>query len=567
MIRRSHLSNPAIVGLLIVVLLAARWIWVAGLGDYGWTYEVAARILKGEVYYKEFPLLYGPLSHYTLAAFMLLLGHHLFVFHLHLWVSYVLSLAAGLLLVRELGASRSTQAMGISAAAVMACPVFSWSHAFNYQAPFLAGAGLLCILYARRGRPHVWAAGAGAFAALCIYDKQNVGLAIAALLPIFLPAGTAVYLSSFSATFLLIFAYFAQHAGAAEVWRQLLIDPSSVKGGLLILAGRAVPRLIFAPHFPFRRWAELAATGAVYAALLPVAIRMSRQCPAGIMKKNSSSAMGAACLIGTGAGVAISLAHIDTATAGKWHLYPWTFLLQLTYIFFSLLCAAYLVRGLEAVWAAAVWLILAVTAVQEASNPNFEYSAVLAMPLLCALLFRGKVTLKARTAGIILAVVYLVGTTTVGPVSYYGLCAYLPTYSLPQQSPFAHLRAPAPYVETVNEFWNEVRPLIKNRTTLWLVGGGGAYLAYGGLPVYNAPCYMPDTFPARWDQRFIQSWQKDPPEFVILRDDFQASPKSSLLTAEYMKRNLLSEYTQAWRSRTQPQIALWRRSGRPKTGP
>src|SRR5437867_2955696 len=119
---QSLFSRPWLVAALVVALLAARWIWVAGLGDYGWTYEVAARILQGEVFFRDFLLLRGPLSHYVLAGWMRLLGQHLFVYHFDLWLSYAFCLATGAVLALELGASRSTLTAGLSLAAVLACP-------------------------------------------------------------------------------------------------------------------------------------------------------------------------------------------------------------------------------------------------------------------------------------------------------------------------------------------------------------------------------------------------------------------------------------------------------------
>ncbi|MBI3666536.1 MAG: hypothetical protein HY236_10000 [Acidobacteria bacterium] len=556
MTHRSLLSNAAVIGSAIVILLAARWIWVAGLGDYGWDYEVASRILHGEVFFRDFLLLRPPLSYYTMAELIRLLGHHLFAYHIHLWFSYVLCLIAGLLLARELGAPPSALITGVSLTAVMTCPVFSWGHSLDYQSVFLAGIGILCTLYSQRRKPW-WAAAAGSAAALCIFHKQNVGLAVAICIPLFLPRkALAVYLAGFASVFFLIFSYFSRQAGAEEVWRQLFTDAASSKGGWFRTAARAVPRLIFHPDLPRRRWWELAATGTVYAAMLPIVIHILRRRSNADEKDAFSSATGIACLAGAGLGIALSLIQLEIHVPQKLLIHPWGLLLQLTYIFFFLLVAAHFRNEREIGWRTALFLVLAITAAQEASNPNFIYSATLVIPLLIALLARSRLLLHSETAGITVAAVYLLGTTVLGPISFYGLCAYQPTYPLPADSPFRGLRAPEPYARRVGEMWREVRPIAKNRRTLWLIGGG-PFLAYGGLPVFNAAYSWYDSFPARLDRHLIQTWQSDPPEVVLLRDDFWASPKSELLTAGYIKKHVLSQHVEVWRSRIDPQISMW----------
>ncbi|MBI3693526.1 MAG: hypothetical protein HY238_01615 [Acidobacteria bacterium] len=552
----SWLSRPAAVGAAIVVLLAGRWIWVAGLGDYGWDYEIAARLLRGEIFYRDFLLTRGPLSYYTLAGSLRLLGQHLFVHHLHLWFSYVLCLGPGLLLAQELGATRSAQITGVSLAAVVACPVFGWGHALCYQSIFLAGLGTLFTMYAQRKSPW-WAALAGGAAALCIFDKQNVGIAVAISIPLFLrQKRLGIYLAAFAFVFLSVFACFASRAGGQEVWRQLFSDAVASKGGWLLTAGRAIPRLIFRPDLPLRRWWELAATAAVYAALLPVAVRLSRRRSAGGEQEQFSSGVGLACLAAACLAIAVSLLRLHIPVPRNLLIHPWSLLLQLTYILFFLASVSYVLRWREAGWTTALGLVLVITAAGEASNPNFVYSAALVLPVLCALLARTQVTLRPRTAGIALAVVYVMGTTGIGPISFHGLHAYQPTYPLPSGSPFAGLRAPAGYSLFVSELWDQARPILKNRKTLWLLNGGGPYLAFGGAPVFAAPHWRSDTFPLRLDQRLIQSWQADPPEVVMLGDDFHPS-KSELLAAGYIKKQVLSGSVQIWRSQIEPQVGLW----------
>jgi hypothetical protein len=360
------LSNPLVVGSGLVLLLAGRWIWVAGLGDYGWTYEFARRLALGQVFYRDFPSLYGPLSHYTLAGLMVLLGKHLILFNVHLWFSWALELGVGLAVLDELGAPRSTQTMGVSLAAVMSCPIFTPGHAFNYQSPFLAGITILCIFKARSGRGKRWAVLAGAATALCIYDKQNVGLVLALLAPLFfeLPEA-AVYTASALAVFGAIFAYFAAQAGAWEVTRELFFDGAAAKGGLLMLLGRAVPRIIFQPEIPWRRWWEVAATIVAYAALFPLALGAARRLKGNTEgyaeERDGAGELGVAALVAASVAIALSYAPTATVAVPRWPLHPWTLLLECTYIFLLFLCGICLWRrGLRPEWRAALVLIPAI---------------------------------------------------------------------------------------------------------------------------------------------------------------------------------------------------------------
>lgn len=558
MVRRL-LSNPVIVGSVIVLLLAARWIWVAGLGDYAWDYEVAERILRGEVFYRDFILLRGPLSYYTLAAFIVVLGHLLFVYHIHLWISYLLCLGAGLLLVRELGATRSSQIFGISLAAVAACPVFTWGHALDYLAPFLAGLAIFCVLRSGAGSPW-WGLLSGAVAALAIYHKQNVGIAAAVCIPLFLRRKALIlYLAGFLSVFAITFWVFASQAGATEVWRQLFTDAASTKGGFLFLVLRSIPRVIFRPDLPMRRAWEFLATAIVYAAALPVVTRTFSGHNARSVEEIDSFRLGFACIAGACLAIVASFARLDFALPERIPAPPWVSLLELVYIFFFVLCAAYFKGALiarERNWRAALFLVLAITAAQEASDPNFAYSAPLVIPLLVALLARAGAAPGPKTAAAAVAGLYLLGTTVVGPPAYYGMCAYRSTYALPAGSPFQGLRAPLPYARRTIELWDQARPALQNRRTLWLVGGGGPFLAFGGLPVIGGGYYMPDSVPQRLAPRLIQDWQNNPPDVVLLSDGFQY-PHSALLTATYIREHVLEGYVEVWRSRVDPQIRMW----------
>src|SRR5262249_17742408 len=118
------------------------------------------------------------------------------------------------------------------------------------------------------------------------------------------------------------------------------------------------------------------------------------------------SRTGLACLVGLSFAVAFSLLHLRVSFPSDLIIHPWVLLVELTYIFFFLCSVACCLFEGERHWMTALLLTLAVTAAEEASNPNFVYSVPLLVPLLCALLARRRLTLRPAAAGAVVAATY-----------------------------------------------------------------------------------------------------------------------------------------------------------------
>src|SRR5690349_7178219 len=157
--------------------LAARWVWVAGIGDYGWTYELGMRTLLGEIPYRDYICALPPLTSYTIVPFIVILKGNLWSFSLHLYVWWFAALWVGLLVARALGLRPAAQAAATLLAACLSLPATHLGHAYSYAGTCFFGLTLLELLKARKQiavSRHLLLA--GAFAGLGIFAKQNIGL-------------------------------------------------------------------------------------------------------------------------------------------------------------------------------------------------------------------------------------------------------------------------------------------------------------------------------------------------------------------------------------------------------
>jgi len=135
--------RPLLVLILIVVILSARWIWIAGIGDYGWTYELGMRTLLGEIPYRDYICTLPPLTSYTIVPFIVLLKGNLWSFSLHLYLWWFAALFVGLLVARALGLRPVAQAAAVLLAACLSLPSTHLGHAYSYAGTFFFGLTLL----------------------------------------------------------------------------------------------------------------------------------------------------------------------------------------------------------------------------------------------------------------------------------------------------------------------------------------------------------------------------------------------------------------------------------------
>jgi hypothetical protein len=258
---------------------------VAGLGDYGWTYEAAYRIGHGEVPYRDFISSLPPLTSYTLALPIRLFGDSFWWFQLHLYFWWFLALWVGWRLMRLVTTRPALLASAGVLAVAVSNPASTLGHAYNYAATTLAGSEMLLLMYSWTKRSRILCLAAGFAAAACVFAKQNVGVAMsfAGAMVLLVPAirqGTSwlfvCFVLGWLCGFLPIAGYFSLMVGAPEFVLQAFRDAAAGKGGVWVVIGRALPRLILAPETPNRRLVETALSAVVLAILAVWGIRALR---------------------------------------------------------------------------------------------------------------------------------------------------------------------------------------------------------------------------------------------------------------------------------------------------
>ncbi len=263
------LDRPAALMVLTAGILTARWIWVGGIGDFGWTYEAGWRIAHGETQYRDFISTLPPLANYTLAALLALFGDSLWWSQIHLYLWWYLSLWAGFLVGRLLVKDSALLGASMALAVVFSCPAMTLGHAYNYAATVFGSFQLLVWMSQwRRERAWKWFL-LGMIGGVGMYAKQNVGLAAIASTGLLLlaariapmssrPGGRAwlLWLAGIGAGFIPIAAGFSWQAGTREFSLQFFADAAEGKGGVLTILGRALPRIILQPGAPHRRLFE-----------------------------------------------------------------------------------------------------------------------------------------------------------------------------------------------------------------------------------------------------------------------------------------------------------------------
>jgi len=571
--------SPFRVLFLIVGILTARWIWIGGIGDYGWAYELGMRVWQGEVPYRDYISTLPQLTTYTIVPFLALLRGNLWAFAIHLYLWWLTSLVVGLLVARRLGLSTNTQAAGMFLAACVSFPAIHLGHAYSYAGTCFFGLVVLSLLNYRGGLGQRHLLAAGAFAGLAILAKQNIG-AVAVVLALLVVANHFItqgrsrsvvgdvlwFLAGAAATFLPAFAYFAFHAGGQEVLRQMFLDAAEGKGGMISMVFHLLPFFFFTLETAHRHLWTLFGSGLLAAVFLTgFGFRMSRLQSTGASASaagkrppaNSSTllrvALGVVALLS-----ALSLLDLPQLKSTLEHLHPRCiyachgFVAPLIFVLYSALTAMSVVCLLSVEQWRKAELFLPTFALplllwgHELSCQGYlPFGAPLIIPLALFLLEEiGLIHAAARLACYFGMVVIFAQALSTPPS--FQAPAFAPLRRLPEHSKFTHLWAFDSYATSVSEMLREVSPRIRNRRTLWLCVGG-PHQAFEGRAVRSVAAMHGDTCNHRSELALMEDWQQRPPEFVFV-GDFTPVPGARYLTKQAANLWLPQNYDRVWES-------------------
>jgi hypothetical protein len=584
----SKLYSPWIVLFLLFLILSARWIWIAGFCDYGWTYEPAYRILQGQVQYRDFLLTHPPLVNYTLAAFLALFGKSLWIYVIHLYLWWLFSLIVGLLIIQELGADRSLSISAVILAGTVSFQSLHLAHAHNYAPTVIAGLSILFILRYQKSEKVLYAEMAGLFAGICILAKQNVGIIISIagfILFIYLyylkrySRRNLIPLESFSVGwltgFILPLIFFGLKAGFKEVFLQMFKDPASAKGGLTFIAIKAFPRVILSHGIPNQRLLELLiSTSILFTALILFYILLRRSKynnPLNPLRdhdelidhyKSNILIIYFILLITLSITSIFNISIIKSFIIFISNRYIDNYFLFIVYILyiiaFSLFIIIFVIKSTRNNFYIFIpcFLMISLSLGQALAGPwKFCSSAGVTIPIIMFIFSRTQLYPKVSSLGIILAMIMIV-LFYLFPVYTF---TFEPLKKLPGNSPFAGLYARSQFQQMIKGMVSQVANKIKDKRTLWLCWPG-PHSAIGGNTVFNVAFYYCDTYSSRSESRLKEDWQKNPPEFIVL-SQFLAAENAKFLTYDSLVKWVSLDYLKVWEGKGwgDKDFSLWQK--------
>lgn len=571
--------------LAIVGILTARWIWIAGLGDYAWTYELGMRVGQGEVPFRDFICTLPQLTSYTIVPFLVLLKGNLWAFSLHLYAWWFATLFVGLQVARALGLRPAAQIAAMFFAACVSLPATHLGHAYSYAGTFFFGLTLLQLHQFRKRESLKSLLLAGVFAGLGIFAKQNIGI-LAVLLGVGMIAydcilqkqigrmfrPVLVFCSGAALAFLPIFAFFASKAGASEVFQQMFSDAGAGKGGMFGMLFHALPLFFFSTETPARQLWTLAFSGVVVMAFFGfVGFKMQRLQASPVADSPSKNAKDhwqlIACAVALVALLsAVSLFDMPSVRDGFNKLHPKAvyefhgFVAPLNFIaytFFTALAAICLLSPAhwlqKDLFLPIVGLPLVLWGHELSCQGYLPFGAPLVVPLAFVLLEKIGIIRNTVPLGCIAGIILMIGVTGSTQPGYQPP-SFKSVERLPSESKFTGLWANPVFAATTKELHKNVAPKIRDHTTLWLTIGG-PHLAYGGKSVFNVAALFGDTYNLRSEPALLARWQAQPPQFIFVGDR-NLCPGSQVFTTESLNLWLPQRYDPVWKS-SERDATLW----------
>lgn len=569
----------------IAGILTARWIWIAGLGDYAWTYEFGMRVLFGEVPYRDFISTLPQLTSYSIVPFLFVLKGNLWAFSLHLYLWWLAALLVGLQVARVLGVRPAAQAAAMFLAACVSLPAMHLGHAYSYAGTVFFGLTFLQLLQHRQNQSARHLLLAGTCAGLAVFAKQNIGV-ISVILGLSVIAWDGLANQRCGGMFrngllfaigvlvaaLPIFAYFASQAGAGEVLQQMFLDAGAGKGGLPGMIFHVLPLFFFTPETPLQKLWTLAFSGSLTLCFLWLVGRrmlvlqetqtgVPTSIPVGRAWRWISFATVTVAVLSC-----VSVLDLPQVRAGFNRLHPSAIyefhgfvapLVFIAYVFFTALAAICLLSPFHWRQPNFALPIIALPMILWGHELSCEgylpFGAPLVVPLAVFLLEGIGLIRNTVPLACLAGVVFMLGVTGSTQDGFHPP-SFKAVARLPSASKFRGLWGRPTYVATIQELQENVAPRIRDRRTLWLAIGG-PHLAWGGVPVYSVAALFGDTYSLRSEPVLMKHWTAQPPEFIFVGER-NICLGSGLLTAEALNFWLPRKYDLAWKS-AEREAALW----------
>jgi hypothetical protein len=587
---RSYALSPWLGVFFIIALITIRFVWVAGYHDFGWTYEPSYRILHGEVQFRDFIESHPPLTHYTLAAWMAVVGTSLWSYQTHLYIWWAVTLVIACVLVRRLSRD-STVALGAVLCVGTILFPFETQQAHNFAVSALSGLAIIFMADYHKTRRALFLVFAGFALALSVYAKQSVGLvmtlgAFAGLVCSCymserikrVPHRCAPFVSGWLLGFLPIAVYFSSEAGLIEFFRQMFSDPAGSKGGPVVLLLRPLPRLNLTLSSPYRRVIEIVISVPILAAMFFLLWRRIRhvgaasadtdpQLEGNVNRESSLQTTGSVWIV-----VLFYCAFVLFAIVSLFHLpglrtgveglslqsISWKHLaMQLLYMMMSVIAIVGFLRSIPTKDGFLSFLSITLAASLFGHGmSSLNYALLIcsvSVPIAMGILVRLGVTRHLSTVACSLAVVLLVVALVLTPYTSHSFAALTP---FPSESRFAGLYSSPEYVAYIDSIERNIKPQIGEETTLWMISPG-PHSAFGGSSVKSVSAMIFDSYNSRWEAPLRAEWESRFPEYVVFFPDYSTAPHAFFFQPEHFELWLRDHYSLVWQS-TNEGITLWR---------
>lgn len=293
MYKNKLIINTVVIGFLITIL--GRWILVTGFGDYGTDYDFVSRLLQGQWQGKDFFSIFPPVPQYFLYFLMKIFGDNLFIVNINLWFWWLINIFAAYLIMLKLKLKIESIGLGTILVASLTVPINMHGVAFAYMASAFSCLALLLVL---KNNKNITLFFSGFLLGIAILSKPNVGLIMlvsiflfkfleedwSAIRKIFIYKMIFLLIGITISVFLLIL-FPGYHGGFFELYREVISGGSEIKGGLISLALRSIPRIGIMDGTPHRYLYEIILTLFISIILILKINKHSEN----ILNKNSSS--------------------------------------------------------------------------------------------------------------------------------------------------------------------------------------------------------------------------------------------------------------------------------------
>lgn len=526
-----------VVSIISVVVLGVRFFGICTpLESLSNDFEIANRLNLGQKYGSDIVTAIAPLSFYSVAIFLKALGNFEWVVHFHVYFWWLLSLWLGWRLTLSFQPCEKLLSISMVLAAGISCPIYSYQASYSYMANTLVAMAALSAINFRSNKRLRWVILSGSLSALAVYTKQNVGILT---LPIFLMVFglpfrlrlMGSWFLGFAVSCLLPLLWWSKDANLSEITQMIFVDGGDSKGGALKILVRGLPRIIFGIKHGIVSNIRLYESIATLLVIIVLGASIAKRRPTQKLTKFELKHIGFVLLslVASLATTYIVLPEYNR-TLEFLSLFvgvsPGNLLVQIVTIFIFVVLIWSLIKNVRNYNQDRFFLTAFCLLVLFSSNVSGPHYLLYSAPIVIPIFLVGSIAfLNLNTALLTLlvsVVVFLMPLLNDIAPRFVRL-SLIEDYDF-----FRGMKVTSENEDSLKIRWLEIRPLVVEKKTLWLVTGGPSS-AFGGIPVPSIPTLDRDQYSARVEPRIFEVWSNNPPERIVFERILPAKNSTGFL--------------------------------------